>query len=337
VNRSQVLVIATVLLLLFAIVYHVWAGWGLITIHAKQEPLSKVIASMERQGHARIETDLAADTPVTMDVVKVPLNQALEVLSTTTDSRWRLLFFAAGDKATLKQGETAWFGGGQRPDGWKMLSFPMGNMVLVDDDTADTTPPDPRTDAWNPKTAAPAPVQTFFAEAAQATNAGFAFPESWNPTVSSEPPSGVVQHVVPKLISAASGHEDELFFLSQNRRGPGGPGGGRFGGGDGGGPGLQLDPDLFAARIQSQIDRLPPEERTEAQNNFDAERAFRASLKNMTDDERRAAWMAHMQDPAVQAMMANRMDGRDAQMNHDQRMQHYSNYVNRKMQITGKM
>jgi hypothetical protein len=333
INRTQALIISTILLLLFAIVYHIWADWGLITIHAKGTPLGKVIASMERQGHAKIETDLSLDTPVTMDVVKVHLNTALETLSTVTDSRWRLLFFVAGDKATLAQGEQAWTGG-QTPDGWKMLSFPMGNMVPIDDDSADQAPPDPRTDMWNPKTAAPTDVQKFFAEAAQATNAGFAFPTDWDPTVNTAPPSGVVQHVVPKLISAANGHDDEVFFLSQNMR-RGGGGGGPVAGGGGGD--LQFDPDLLAARVQSQIDRLPPEEKAEAQSNFDAEKAFRDSLKNMTDDERRAAWMQHMQDPVVQQMMANRMDGRDGMMNHDQRMQHYSNYVNRKMSITGKM
>ena len=334
-NRTQFLIIFTVLFLLCAIIYHVWADWGLITIHAKGMPLGKVIASIERQGHVKVETDMSGDTPVTMDVVKVHLNDALEVLSTVTDSRWRLLFFVAGDKGTLKSGEDSWLAG-TPPDGWKMLSFPMGNMIPTTSDDADPAPPDPRTDAWTPTTAAPATVQTFFAEAAQATNAGFAFPEDWNPTVNSAPPSGVIQHSVPKLISAANGHDDEVFFLSQNmRRGPGGP--------QGGGPGAtaggfgQFDPDLLIARVQSQIDRLPPEQRPEAQANFETERAFWTSLKNMNDDDRRAAMQAHMQDPTFQQIMANRMDSRDAMMNHDQRMQRYSNYVNRKMSITGKM
>ncbi len=333
INRTQALVLSTFLLLIFAIVYHVWANWGLITIHAKAMPLGKVIASMERQGHANIQTDMSPDTPVTMDVDHVHLNTALETLATVSNSRWRLLFFVAGDKTTLKAGELAWFSG-QKPSDWKMLSFPMPYMVPLDDDAADNIPPDPRTDSWNPKTTAPNPLQTFFAEAAQATNAGFAFPTDWNPTVDTAPPAGVVQHVVPKLISYARGHDDEVFFLSQNGRGPGGPPGGQAGGGGGD---LQLDPDLLAERVQSQIDRLPPEEKAEAQSNFDAERAFRKSLEGMTEEERAAAWMAHMQDPVVQQMIANRIDGRDGMMNHDQRTQRYSNYVNRKMQITGKM
>jgi hypothetical protein len=57
----------------------------------------------------------------------------------------------------------------------------------------------------------------------------------------------------------------------------------------------------------------------------------------MTDDQRRAAWLAHLQDPAIQQAIANRMDANEARMNHDQRMQRMQNYVNRKMSIMGKL
>jgi hypothetical protein len=261
-----------------------------------------------------------------MSVTKVPVAFALENLSVVTNSRWRLLYFAAGDKATRKAGESAWFGG-NRPADWTMISFPFGNagIQISDDD-----PPifDPRDDTYAPKAAAPQPIQTYFTEAAQLTNAGFAFPTAWNPTVGSTPPSGVVQKVVPKLVSKAHGRTDMIFFLSENGgRGPGGPGGG---GGFAG-----LDPDLFAQRIQNEIDRLPPEEKTEAQNNFDAEVAFRKSLANMTDDERRNAFMARMQDPAFQQAMMNRQDSRENMMSHDQKMQRFQNYVNRNRPLKG--
>ena len=334
VNRTQVLIIATVALLLFAIVYHVWADWGLVTIHAKQEPLGKVIASMERQGHAKIQTDLAGDTPVTMDVVKTPLTDALETLSVVTESRWRLLYFVAGDKSTLKSGELAWFGG-QRPDGWKMVSLSMGGnmMAALEDDDATAIPPDPRTDVWTPKTAAPAPLQTFFLDAATLTNASFAFPGDWNPTVKSTPPSGTVEHVIPKLVSAAGGRQDELFFLGkQGRRGPRNDAGNGATGGD-----FHFDPELFAAHMQAEINRLPADERGTAQANFNTERAFRESLRDMTDEQRRQAWQQHLQDPQVQQQIANMMDGRDGRMNHDQRMQHFQNMVNHKLAAQGKL
>lgn len=330
INRNQLSVFAIVFLLLFAVVYHIWADWGLITIHAKQMPLGKVIASMARQGHAKIETDMPATIPVTMDVDKVTLAYALEKLTVNTNSRWRLLYFVAGDKATLKKGEDAWFAG-NRPQDWTMISFPFGNAGIQLGD--DEEPPvfDPRDDTYSPKTKAPAQVQAFFTEAAQLTNAGFAFPSSWNPTVSSTPPSGVVEKVIPKLVSKAHGREDQIFFLSLNGGGPG------RGGPGGGGGFANFNPDLFQERIQDEINRLPPEEKTEAQNNFDAEKAFRASLANMTEEQRRDAFMARMQDPAFQAAMMNRQEAREGMMSHDQRVQRFQNYVNRKMSITGKM
>jgi len=281
----------------------------------------------------RIETDMPGTIPVSMNVDKVPVAYALEQLSVVTNSRWRLLYFVAGDKSTLKSGETAWFGG-NRPADWTMISFAFGGggagggIQLTDDD-----PPifDPRQDDYAPKAAAPAPIQTYFSEAAQLTNAGFAFPTAWNPTISSTPPAGYVEKVVPKLVSKAHGREDMVFFLSENgggRGGPGGPGGGGF---------ADLNPDYLAQRVQDEINRLPPEEKTEAQNNFDAEVAFRKSLANMTDDQRRDAFMARMQDPAFQQAMMNRQDSRENMMNHDQKMQRFQNIVQRKLSITGKM
>jgi hypothetical protein len=323
-----------VVLILGAVAYHVYADWGLVTIHAHQMPLGKVIASMERQGHAKIETDMPQDTiMVNMDVVKVPLVDALEKLSVVTNSRWRFLYFVAGDKATLKKGEDAWFSG-QHPDDWTMVSFPFGNQAIQLDD-GDPPVFDPREDTYTPKAKAPDKIQTYFLEAAQLTNAGFAYPDSWTPTVNAVPDGGAVQKVIPKLISKVGGHSDQIFFLSLNGgggRGPGGPGGP-----GGGGPMAGFDPSLFEQRVQDEINRLPPEEKSEAQNNFDAEKAFRASLANMTDEQRRDAFMARMQDPAFQAAMMNRQDARESAMGHDQRMQRFQNYVNRKLSITGKM
>jgi hypothetical protein len=324
VNRSKTLAIATFLLLAFAVVHYIWANWGLVTVHAREVPLGKVIASIQRQGHAHIATDMPLDTPVTMDVDKVPVTDALETLSINTDSRWHLVFLAAPDKSAIKTAELTWFGG-QKPDDWTLLSFGFGGNMFSGDES--TAPPDPRGDLWNPKTAAPAPVQTFFGEAVQATNASFAFPTAWNPTVSKVPASGEVGKIAPKLISLAGGKYDQVFLVSKNvRRGPR----------PDGTAAIQPDLDLLAERAQNQINRLPPDQRGDAQAAFDAEQNFRKSLAGLSDADRAQAWAQHMQDPNVQQQMANRMDAQDARMNHDQRMQRIQNYVNRKMAAMGK-
>jgi hypothetical protein len=335
-NRSQILAIATAFLLVFVIAYHIWANWGLITIHAKQMPLSKVIASMQRQGHVKIMTDMPGTIPVTMDVDKVTVAFALEKLTVVTDANWRLLYFAAADSATLKKGEDAWLTG-NHPQDWRMIAigggggggmFGGGGVTLGPDDDAPVF--DPRNDIFKPKAAAPQQLQAYFGEAAQMTSAAFAFPDAWNPTVASMPAEGIVTKSIPKLVSKVNGKSDAVFFVSENQRAPG-PGGfanrGDF----------NFDPDLLAQRVQNEINQLPPEEKTEAQNNFDEENAFRKSLQNMTDDQRMAAFQQRMQDPNVQANMMNRMDSRDSMMNHDQRTQRMQNYVNRKQQAMGRM
>ena len=330
-NRTQILVISVFVLLVAVIAEHIYVNWGLITVHVKGQPLSAVIASIQRQGHAHVQTDLALDTPVTMDVDKVPLPDALETLSGLTGSRWRLLYFVAGDKATLQNAETSWSATGQRPDGWRMVSFPMGNMMAAGDD--DGPPPDPRQDVWSIKTAAPAPVQDFLAEGAQATDAGFAFPEAWNPNVTSTPSAGPVAKVVPKLISYAGGKTDPVFFLSKPFRRQ------RAAEGDDNGATMRplgdfprIDPEIVAARAQAQINKLPADQRAEAQSLFDKFKAVRA----LPEDQRRAAMQQLMQDPLVQQQMANRLDSRDARMGHQQRVDRARNYVNRKLAAQGK-
>jgi hypothetical protein len=327
-SRAKALAISTLLLLVFAVAHHIWANWGLVTVHARQQPLARVISSIQRQGRATIQTDLPGDTLVSMDCVKVPVADALETLAANTQSRWRLVYIAAGTRTALKS--FAW-AGSQVPDGWKMLSIPFGNIAAFAGDDAPAQ--DPRQDPWTLKTAAPAPIQSFFLEAAQATNASFAFPADWNPNVKSAPASGIVDKLIPKLVSAANGYHTEVFLLTRGgQRGP------RNNDAAAADPqALQIDPDLLAQRAQNQINRLPDAERIEAQVAFDSEMAFRKSIAAITDpDARRAAMQQHMQDPAVQQMMANRMDGADGRLSHDQRVQHNQNYVNRKLAAMGK-
>src|SRR5438552_3856579 len=100
-SRNLWLVSLAVILVTGRIAWSIWSGWGLITVHAKAEPLGKVIAQIERQGGVTLRTDLKSDTQVTMNVEKVPLTEALETLATVTDARWRLAYFMADDKTKI--------------------------------------------------------------------------------------------------------------------------------------------------------------------------------------------------------------------------------------------
>ena len=114
----------TALLGVVAIVYHLWANWGLVTVHSAKDPLSQVIRAIEKQGHVTVKTDLDPATPVHLNVDKVVVSEALETLAAATDARWRLTFIVAGDKGAIST-VVASLTSGQRPAGWKTAFVPV--------------------------------------------------------------------------------------------------------------------------------------------------------------------------------------------------------------------
>jgi hypothetical protein len=67
------------------IAFYFYNNWGLITVKVKDEPLSKVIRSIEWQGWVKIYTNLPLDTKVTMYADHVPLAEAMETLAANVD------------------------------------------------------------------------------------------------------------------------------------------------------------------------------------------------------------------------------------------------------------
>ena len=86
--------------------------------------MSKVIRSIEKQGHVTIKTNIDLTKPVVMNVDEVSLAEAMETLSVTTESRWRLAYFVAPDKSTLNVA-MANFAAGQRNEGWRTVHVPL--------------------------------------------------------------------------------------------------------------------------------------------------------------------------------------------------------------------
>ncbi|MEI6493162.1 MAG: hypothetical protein WCO94_11490, partial [Verrucomicrobiota bacterium] len=79
-NRKTLLLATAGAVLVLAIAWYFWPD-GLITLDFKNAPVSKVIASIQRQGHVRIGTNVPPETPVTIQMKRVPLMDALETLS----------------------------------------------------------------------------------------------------------------------------------------------------------------------------------------------------------------------------------------------------------------
>ncbi len=340
-NRNRWLIPLTALLVIGAVVHHIGANWGLITIHAQTEPLAQVIREIEKQGHITLKTDLDPATPVRMNVDKVVVSEALETLAAVTDARWRLAFIVAGDKAAIGT-VVASLTAGQRPAGWKTAFVP--TPPIADEPLI---PPDPRLAVWNVTAPAEPKVQAYLEAAARQVSAMFLYPESWNPDVTSAPKTGPVTKVVPRLASAAHGQAEAIFLLQKG-------GGGRpdFAGGGppeaGGGPpdaggsaarmaggGRGFDPAAMEDRAKAEIAKLPAAQRPAAEAELAERKAFFESLKDLTPEQRRAKFEEMMSDPSKQEKMEARMAAQDARRSPAQRLARSHGYVDRKAQMSG--
>jgi hypothetical protein len=338
-KRNHWLLAAILVLLVGNIVWHVWGSWGLITIHSENKPLAEIIRSIEKQGGVKVKTDLDLNAPVRMYVDKVKLAEALETLSTLTDSRWRLAYLVGPDKGAIA-GALGTFTAGQRVEGWKALSVPVPGVVeevhLL---------PDPRTDAWEVKAPQEPKLQAYLQQAARTVSASFIYPNDWNPDVSAPPKSGPIAKTIPRLAKAVQGQYEEVFLLQ--RRG-GGPGDG--GGDDGDGPRFAafdggrsrtgfdrerggFDRDAMEERIQAEIKKLPSAERAAALADHAERKKFFEGMRDLTPEQRQAKMEEFMNSEANAERMEKAASARDARRSPQQKMERSKKYLDRKEQV----
>jgi hypothetical protein len=337
-NRQLLLILAAVVLLLGNIGYRIWAGWGLVTVKATDAPLSTVIRSIEKQGGIRIRTNLEPDRPVTMNVKKVPLSYALEVLANVADGRLEFSYFLAPAKGVIDAQITA-LTAGEKPEGWQRFFVPLpGGLPGAGDEGTS----DPRIERWEVKPAPEGTLQAYLEQAAKNVSARFEAPKDWNPAIASAPKSGEIQDVMPRLAKAAGGAVEQVFLLTGRRRDATPPAAGgppeavrrMLGGGPAGAP-----PDDAAAekmllaiaeRMQAAIDKLPEPERAKKQAEFDEGKKFFEEMRNLTPEQRREKIEARMQDPAQQEKFFSGMAKRDAMKTPQQRTERFRDYLSKK-------
>ena len=349
-NRQKTIISATILLVLFSVAYWVWSSWGLITVDVNDKPLAEVIRSIEKQGGVVLKTNMDAAKPVTMHVHKVPLTEALETLAGVTDSRWRLGYFFGPDTATLKRAlET--IASGQRPEGWKNFEVPLFGKPGSLGDVA--VPMDPRHDTWAVKEPEEKSLQGFLQAAAAGVSASFTCPESFNPAVGKAPSSGEIRKSAPQLAKTAGAKVEEVFLLMgrppsaetadagrDDDFGFGGFGGaprGR-GGSDQGRTGGSRSPNftLMHDRQLAEIAKLPVSEQASATAEMDEFEKLRASMRDLSDEERRAKMDEFMSRPENQERMADRQAKGNERKTPDQRLAKYQRYVANKQAIKSK-
>jgi hypothetical protein len=276
-----------------------------------------------------------------MFVDNVVLAEALETLSTVTESRWRLTYFIAGDRGTISNAE-ATFVAGQKAEGWKTAFVPLPPIG-----PEPTILPDPRDDPWTVKPAQEATLQAYLDQASRNVSASFTFPESWNPAVSAPPKSGPISRSIAKLTRLANAKYDEVFLLQKSRRSQAGRDGGgpddgegpRFAangaeGNGGRGFGGAFDRDAMQERVQAEINKLPPAERTAAQKEADERRKFFESLRDLPPDERAVQIQNFMSQPANQDRFDQAQADRDARRSPEQRLSRAQGYLARKAAAT---
>jgi hypothetical protein len=312
---------ALIALLVLANIFNlIFAGWGLITVRVQGAPLGQVIKSIERQGHVTLYTNLDPASPVTMNVIKVSLPEALESLAQNCTpgegrggAQWKLTFFTAPSSAAVKQ-EIRSFEAGSLGDDFKTYSYPTPLQMLATDESLPAA--DPRKQTWpglKPAPAAPAPapapadgpagddqaatapeppssVQGYLDALAQAADIMILAPASWDPKISGPPgPSSSIAKAVGSVVGSGRGAVEQAFVLMDRARGPRGPGGGRGFFGD----------NNWAAmddRTDNAINGLPADYQAAARTQLAQEKAFHQQLAAAPPDQRRDLMRKHRMD-----------------------------------------
>ena len=331
-GNNRLPLLGGIALLLFAILVAHWiADWGLVTIHVKDTPLGKVIASISRQGHVRVESSLDPATLVTMDVDRVPAVTALDLLASRTDAGWRTVYLAAPTKSVLNAALVDLRGTGKLDD-WTTYFYPgppLGSdsgLVL-----------DPR----NLELKIEGPAQdlpSLLDEASQKSGVMTALPKNWSPSVAKLPGESPVRKALPAMVSSAHGKVMEFFLLMQrpHRDWGGGPPSTAEGGDSNEGPrfgGMPPKPEWSEQRQLAQIQLLPPEQRAAAKKELEDRKAFFSQLMQLTPEQRRAKFMEYMSNPDNMQRMMDQQMIRQANQTPDQRINRAVSYLNHKASI----
>ena len=330
-NRKTILLATAGALLVLAAIWSLWPD-GLISLDFKNAPVAKVIASIERQGHVRIGTNVPPETLVTIHMKKVPLMDALETLSVRVEGELRVVFAGASTKvqaaAALEE-----LASGKRSDQWAVAWFPSMGMLAAD------TPPDPRFLAVKPEAGEKKDLQSALVQVAAKSGVMTAVPRDWNPDAKMPKSTATAASIVRQLINSSGGKVQESFLIiargGRDGRPGGPPDGGDRGGQAGGGPrGREgMNPEWLAQRAEAAIAQLPPDERVAAKADYDAMRKSWEEIRALPEDQRRAKMDEMMNRPDMQDKMAARQDARDARQGPMQREQRMKAYIARKQQM----
>ena len=352
------LALGVVALMLFINLVARWIGdWGLVTIHAKDQPLSKVISSIARQGGVRIESALDPTKFVTMDVVKVTPVEALETLAGIAEAGWSIVYLAAPTKNAINEAVLALNGTG-KIENWVVNYYPGPGWAsgsdygqVIDPGTLSIT-----LEGGDPD------LGKLLDEAAQKSGVMTALPKDWIASAKLPKPTSV-RNAISSMVGSVHGKVSEFFFLTERPRRVwgGGPGEGDGGpeaprpsiagvpsgglpppSGVGGPPppsgvspadslrGSIPNPEWIQQRQRARIKKLPKAEQEQAKKDMEERRAFFDSLKGLSPAERAAKFQDMMANSELGQKMQDSRLIQDAKQSAARRITRAVNYLNRK-------
>ena len=316
--------------------WHIYAGWGLVSLDFREAPVSKVLASISRQGGIEIATNLDPATPVSIKVKRIPPVEALDIVAVRTDTSWRLAYLGAPDRGQIDAALAA-FRAGTPAKGWSSYGGSgFGGMP----ESASGAALDLRRAVWTP--AAHNDLHNLFDDASRKTGVFLAAPEEWKPTATTPRP-GQMSEVIPALVKKAGGVAREIYLLrdqpqrgeegdmARGQRGGGwiGRSPGRSADGERGG-GMRADAAQMAERMETQIALLPKAEQEQARKDLGEMRSFWQEVRDLPDEERRAKAQEFFNRPEMAERMEDRRIAREAKMTPQQRIARAKRYFERK-------
>lgn len=324
------------LLFLCSAAWQIYAGWGLVTLDVRDTPLSKVLATISRQGGIDLASNLDPTTPVTLKVKRVPPVEALDLVAGRADASWRLAYLGAPDQAAINTALANFRVSGETP-GW--TSYGDGGFSLVEPQSGAAL--DLRRVNWTPSAAGELPA--LLEEASQKTGVFLAAPADWKPSTAAPKP-GPIARTAPQLFRNAGGVAREVFLLrarpprDDDDWGGGGRGGPWIGNapatasGQRGGGWMRAmgDPQQVTERVEAQIALLPQNEQEKARADFRMMREFWQSVRGLPDEERRAKAQEFFNRPEVAERMDERRLAREAKMTPQQRIDRAKRYFERR-------
>ncbi len=200
---------------------------------------------------------------------------------------------------------------------------------------------DPRLVLWKYSIEEDKSLQSTLYQGSVKTGALFASPVDWNPVVTGLPSSARVTDMAQAIAKASKGKVAEVFLVYVRPDAP--PGGDEEGSrwrppvtiftpAPGGpvGPARPFRPEWLTERTENQIALLPPDQKAQVQKDMEEMRAFRDSLRGLSEEERRAKMEEFFNRADVQERMDERASQRESQSSPQQREARFRNYVQRR-------